>query len=234
MGLSVAIVIYVIAVIMPKFVLDGIVAKVLTTQGLEVGLSIVAIAIFGKGRFRDYGFRLPQAGYFSAEGLARLLWPILGALAVGAVASLSVMISGGGGNPLVKQLSFPQIILFVWIFSSIIEEVFTRGFLQSHLAGGLPAERLPIIGVSRATLISALFFAAMHLSLIAIGVDVASIFVTLAFTFCLGLLCGHQREKSGSLLPAIGLHMLGNIGGFIGGILYLLFTVLTSGTPPGP
>lgn len=232
-GLLTAVGIFIIAVVLPKFVVSGIVPKLITTQSLELALSLLAIALLGRGCFGDYGFRLPKSEYFSTSGLAQLLMPVLGALGVGMAASIAILILGGSGNPMVKQLSLPQIILFVWIFSSIIEEVFTRGFLQSHLSIGASTERLPVFRVSRPTLIAAAFFAAMHLVLFISGIDAVSIIVTLLFTFSLGLLAGHQRERSGSLLPAIGIHMLGNIGGFLGGICYVIVLFLTGGKPPG-
>ncbi|MCX6826909.1 MAG: CPBP family intramembrane metalloprotease, partial [candidate division Zixibacteria bacterium] len=162
-------------------------------------------------------------------------WVLIGliAMAIGGMATLAILISGAAGNPLVKQLTFPQIILFVWVLSSTIEEIFTRGFIQSNLAKGMDiSKRVPFLRVDFPTFIGAAVFALMHLVLWLSGTDLKTMLITILFTFSLGLLAGHQRAKSGSLIPAIGVHMLANIGGLIGGIIYAVVTFLASGKLP--
>ena len=141
---------------------------------------------------------------------------------------------GGTGNPLAKGLSFPQIVLFVWIFSSIIEEVFTRGFLQGHLSV-LSGKHMKLlfVRIELPVLISALFFACMHFTLLFAGVDATTMAVTFLFTFSIGLMAGYLRAKTGSLIPAIAVHMLANIGGMIGGIIYTLINYMITGKLPG-
>ncbi|MCK4302206.1 MAG: CPBP family intramembrane metalloprotease [candidate division Zixibacteria bacterium] len=39
------------------------------------------------------------------------------------------------------------------------------------------------------------------------------------FASVLGFIAGYQREKTGSLIPAIMVHMFGNIGGYCTGLL---------------
>lgn len=230
-ALCVAIIIFVIAILLPKLFLTGSVIPLLTTQATELILSLVAIAILGKGHFSDYGFRLPGPDHLSRSFLARWVPVSLGALALGALATAAVLISGTAGNPLVRELTFPQIILFVWIFSSIIEEIFTRGFLQGHLITATKASvRLLFFRVDLSTLISALFFACMHLVLLLRGAGLATMVIILLFTFSVGLMAGHQRVRTGSLIPAIGVHMLANIGGVISGIVYAIITIMTGGT----
>lgn len=232
--LLVAIFIFAIAIILPKLLITGPINKIATTQILELGLSILAIGILGKGRFREYGFCLPQPGSITPSRLASWFYPAVAAFVVGALATLALLGTGGSGNPLVKQLSLPQMILFVWIFSSTIEEIFTRGFIQGHLAPlSSISVKLLFFRVDLPTLISALFFASMHFSLLLSGVNTTTMTVTFLFTFSLGLIAGHQRARTGSLLPAIGLHMLGNIGGLCGGIIYAVIRILSGGRPPG-
>ncbi len=64
------------------------------------------------------------------------------------------------------------------------------------------------------------------------GADLKTIIIILLFTFSLGLLAGHLRSRSGSLLPAIGVHMLANIGGVMGGIVYTVISIMTGGRAP--
>lgn len=48
----------------------------------------------------------------------------------------------------------------------------------------------------------------------------------------LGLISGHSRAKLGSLIPAVVVHMIGNIGGVTGGMIYEIMTFILSGRNP--
>ncbi len=233
-ALAVGVGIFMVSVVCPRFFLDSLIPRLATTQGLELLLSLLAIGLLGKGNFSEYGFRLRIEKLTPSGGAVR--WLLLGVLAIalGACATLAVLITGAKGNPLLKELSFPQIVLFVWIFSSTIEEIFTRGFIQSHLASVLDSSvHVPLFKVDRATFISALFFACMHLILLVSGADYKTVVILLLFTFSVGLLAGHLRARTGSLLPAIGAHLLANMGGAVGGVLYAIYAVLTGNKLPG-
>lgn len=39
------------------------------------------------------------------------------------------------------------------------------------------------------------------------------VLITVFFAFVLGLVAGYQRERTGSLVPAIMVHMFANVGG---------------------
>jgi len=227
--------IFIIAVVLPKFFVSIATHKIMVTQTLELLLSLLAIFILGKKQFDRYGFCLPRTGKPPLESLIKFLPVAAIALALGTVASLVSLFTGAAGNPVVKELSFPQIILFIWIFSSVIEEIFTRGFIQGHLSasGDNRTFRFLTADISRPALISAVFFACMHLVLFLSGADLKTTVIIFLFTLCLGLLAGHQRDRTGSLLPAIGVHMLGNIGGMLGGIIYAVYAILTGGKLPG-
>ena len=232
-ALLVAAVIFSAAVLLPKFLVSNLVLRLATTQGLELSLSMAAVAWLGKGRFFEYGFRLPSENRPETTGKRHWLAFGLGALVLGIIASVVMMFSGGGGNPLIKKLTFPQVILFVWILSSTIEELFTRGFVQSHLEH-LGHVRVWLAGlkVPLPILISACVFACMHLVLLLSGADLTTVVIILLFTFSVGLLAGYQRAITGSLIPAIGVHMLANIGGVIGGVIYAIVRIMTGGPLP--
>lgn len=233
-ALAVAVLIFLIAIVLPKLIFNGIASKILVTQGLELALSLLAIVIFGKAKFSEYGFCLPKANPQSDKGKygwigVSLLAPLLGICATPLILGL-----GGGGNPLVRSLSIPQIVLFVWIFSSIIEEIFTRGFLQSHLSAlSGKSIKLLFFKIELPVLISALFFGCMHFVLFLSGVDAITVAVTFVFTFSIGLMAGTLRAGTGSLLPAITVHILANIGGMIGGIIYTVINFMITGNMPG-
>ena len=73
-------------------------------------------------------------------------------------------------------------------------------------------------------LTGALAFGAMHLSLTLTTIDAWTIVCVLSFTTLLGLLAGLARERTRSLIQAIGTHLAGNVGGILGGIAYAIAT----------
>jgi membrane protease YdiL (CAAX protease family) len=233
-ALAAAIVIALASIVFPKFILTGAVAKISLTQTLELTLSLLAIVILGRGRFAEYGFRLPKKDGGTAATEYRWLTLSLFAPLLGMAATIAVLTLGGNGNPVVKQLSLPQIVLFVWIFSSVIEEVFTRGFLQGHLSV-LSGRYIKLLffRIELPVFIAAFFFACMHLVLPFVGADAVTTVVIWLFTFSLGLLAGQLRARTGSLIPAIVVHVLANIGGMIGGIIYNMISFIISGKLPG-
>jgi len=233
-AILVAISIVLVAIILPKFLFENVIAKTATTQGLELLLSLLAIAILGRAKFADYGFCRPKV--IEQPGVPKTRWVRVSLLALllGIVASPLILGFGGSGNPLVKSLSFPQIVLFIWILSSTIEEIFTRGFLQGHLSA-LSGRYIKLLffRVELPVLISALFFGCMHFVLLIAGVDWITMVVTWLFTFSIGLMAGYLRAKTGSLIPAIVVHMLANVGGMIGGIIFMILKAIITGELPG-
>lgn len=229
-----AIAIFLIAVALPRFLSLGVLPRLATTQGAELLLSLLAVMVFGKARFSEYGFCLPGRGRY--PGGSRVPWVqfALAAPLLGMVASPLIFAFGGRGNPAARDLNFPQIVLFVWILSSVIEEVFTRGFLQGHLSvlSGRYVKVL-FVSVELPVLISALFFGCMHFVLLGAGIDAPSMAVTFLFTTSLGLMAGYLRARTGSLVPAIAAHILANVGGAIGGGAYMLVRFMVTGKSPG-
>jgi len=107
-------------------------------------------------------------------------------------------------------------ILSVWILASISEEIFFRGFLQSFF---MPFKkygfRVSKAYISVPVMICAVWFGLGHLSLLRLMSPDIVIGIVLNATV-LGLLAGYYREKTGSVIPAIIIHMIFNIvGGFV-------------------
>lgn len=222
-GILAASVIFIIATILPKFI-DLLKPSFITHLSMLI-LSLAAIAILGKSDFKAYGFQKPEK--------IKWLLPIIIALGLGAIATLVTVLLGISGIQAVKNLSLPEIILYVWIIASICEEVLIRGFLQSYLAPFKDTYiNLWILKVNFPTFIAALFFSLMHLIIIKSGADLLTVVVILIFTFCVGILAGYYRSKSGSIVTAIILHMLANVGGVVGGIIYGILTFIITGHPP--
>ena len=72
-------------------------------------------------------------------------------------------------------------------------------------------------------LVGALFFASMHVMLLTTGMGSSAVFNIVLSAFILGVVAGYYREKTESLIPAIFVHMLFNVGGNCTVLLIELF-----------
>lgn len=174
------------------------------THSLMLVLSIAAMGLISKGRLDLYGFT--WGTYTFSPRI--LLWALPTAvLSIGsAIASRGAM---GTGLPF--GFTKVQGIVFIWIYASICEETMVRGLLQTLLSGTAHAGAALRPWLSLPVVVSGLFFGAMHLVLIK-QMGLRAIPVILLAT-CLGFVVAHYRQKTGSLLPAIIIHALFNIGG---------------------
>jgi membrane protease YdiL (CAAX protease family) len=176
----------------------------IVTHTVMFVLSIAAMWLLSKGRLDLYG--ITTGTYQFSPHI--VMW----VLPTGVLSLASTIASPGGqrtGFPI--ELTKYQIIVFVWVYASICEELLTRGLLQTLLGGnsrdGAGAPRK----LSMPVIVSALFFGAMHLVLVK-SMGLAAVPVILLTVF-LGLVAARYRERTGSLLPAIIVHALFNIGG---------------------
>jgi len=166
-------------------------------------LSLAVMGLLSKENLATYGF---TKGDFRLTG-GIFLWIIPTAIlsTLGFIASRSgVELKGGFG------FSPFQTIIFVWIYATASEEIFTRGLLQSYL---IPLTKFGIdlskgLRLSLPVIFSGLYFGMMHIVAVKkMGPPV------LVFSTALGLVAGYYREKTGSLIPALIIHALFNIGG---------------------
>ncbi|TKJ37967.1 hypothetical protein CEE37_13475 [candidate division LCP-89 bacterium B3_LCP] len=178
--------------------------KSLVTHSIMALAAIILAYRFSKGKLADYGF---TRGSFRLKPTI-FLWAL-------PTACLSVLRYVGVGS---EETSFSTIIhdiLFIWIWASTCEEILTRGLLQSYLAP-LRDRRVRIFWkwpTSIPVIFSALFFGSMHIVLVTkIGPAVIG---PMVFATGLGFVAGHYREKTGSLIPAILIHALFNVGGML-------------------
>jgi len=186
--------------------------KAMLAYGLVALLSLGAMAAFGEGRWKDFGFQKAQGPWWRLA---------LYAVALGTASGLAVKMSPG--KPLdeaMKGLAPGQIPLLMLV-ATLIEELAVRGWLQGFLQ---PLRsrlvRLGPASVSVPVLTGALAFGAWHAPAIAFDPWTGSIMVV--FTTLLGWLAGASRERTGSLVPAIATHLAGNVGGVVAGVLYML------------
>jgi membrane protease YdiL (CAAX protease family) len=196
-------------------------SKLLINDLLFLFLSLGGIVVLTRGR-------ITQPRYGLTKPSIEIKWgPIIGiGSLIGIIATIIILVTGASGNPNVSGLNISQKIIFLWVLASISEEVFIRGLLQGYLN---PLKDINITlgmyNVSYPVTFSAFFFAIIHLPLIFFGADFITIIVIFGMTLTLGFIAASLREKSLSLIPSIGIHMITNIGGtMLGPIVYAILT----------
>lgn len=169
-------------------------------------LSIIIMLVVSKGKLSRYGFKL--------AGNVQLKQTISWGLGLGIISTLIETSLPGKESIVAGELSSLQTVVFIWLYASISEEVFARGLIQSTLSrltkyGFTVFERR----ISLPVLISALLFGLVHLMQSVMGTGGYQVLIIVLSAFVLGLIAGYQRERTGSLVPAIMVHMFANVGG---------------------
>ncbi len=191
--------------------------------GVMLAVTLVLVLASSMGNPGRFGFRMPTRGGYGSS--------VVPGLALGAAASVVGLLAGGGGiGGSMSDLNFLEIVLLVWVLASVTEEVLVRGYVQGYLEP-LADRGFTVFGLrlSLPVLLSALFFSAMHLILLTTDTSHVTVCIILVFTFALGLLAAYQRERSGSLLRPIAVHVSFNVGGTIGAILFVIAQVVLFG-----
>ncbi len=143
----------------------------------------------------------------------------LGAVLLGAAATFCLLASGGGGIPMLKKMNPLQMIVSIWLVSSICEEIYVRGLCQTCIER---ISTIPTKAINTASLGSAVIFGAMHLSLISSGADWKTVSLIVTATTILGFLCAVVKQRTGSIFPSIYVHIAFNVGGIVGGIVNVI------------
>lgn len=181
----------------------GFVPPSFTTHTVILVLSVALAWVISGGRPELFG--LGRGSYRFSPRI--LLW-VLPTAAL-STAALVAGARGSGAGP-TEGMSRLQLIVFVWVYASVCEEVLTRGLLQTLLDNDGRSRCVRRRGLGMPVVVGALFFAAMHLVLVrSMGPAAVPVIV---LTFGLGLVAGRYRERTGSLIPAIIVHALFNIG----------------------
>lgn len=181
---------------------DGFVPPTFLTHALMATLSILVITVLLRRRVGDFGFRRGSFHWSPRY----LLW-----LAPMALLSLLEFLSVGRES--VAIVACLKTILFVWIWASIGEEILMRGLVQGYLE---PLRRFGfrVLGrwfVSAPVLVAGVMFGLLHVVLWrSIG---PMALVPMGLGMILGTVAGYHRERTGSLIPAIFIHALFNVGG---------------------
>jgi len=174
-----------------------------------ITMSLILILLINGGNLHNYGFKIS----FEFDIIKILIISI----ALGFFSSyISNFIKSSGSFSPTSDFTFIHKILFVIILASIAEEVLTRGLIQGYLSPFSDIDFYILkIQISLPVFISALFFGAMHLMLLQMGVPAARVIIIVIFGFILGIIAGYMRESTNSLFPAIIVHSCFNIGAYL-------------------
>jgi membrane protease YdiL (CAAX protease family) len=174
-----------------------------------------------------YFFKVPKSDFSLLQNKKQVKHTkyVLMAGLFGAISSAIILLGQFPALPLLKSLSFLQIVVAVWVVSTICEEFFARGLIQSIVKddGG----KYGIFGfqISKPVFVGAAVFGLTHLSIYYFGGSPYTTIVIVIFTFLLGLVAGMLKEANG-LRFAIWAHLAFNIGGVAIAILLKVFRVI--------
>ncbi|MCK4546105.1 MAG: CPBP family intramembrane metalloprotease [Candidatus Eisenbacteria sp.] len=180
-------------------------------------LSLVLIRVMSGGDFGAYGFKGVSVRVIPKAILAGAVTVIAASMIP---TMLMVMIGGRGilgeGMGPTKGMTALQMFTSILILASIAEEVLYRGLIQSFLAPlGTHGIQLLRVRLSLPVILAGAAFGMSHLILI--GNTPGPLVAVIVFaTTVLGIVAGYYREKTGSLVPAIVIHMMFNVAGVLG------------------
>lgn len=147
--------------------------------------------------------------------LLELIYKLLGTGSTRVVAGDTVE-----GFALLDSMNPLQILIFVFFYASLAEEILFRGFLQNYLSPLLTG-RIRLFGreISYPVIISALAFGAAHLIVIKSGASMQFVIRIVVFSTSLGLVAGYYQEKHHNNAYAVFVHMIGNLPAVIASFL---------------
>jgi membrane protease YdiL (CAAX protease family) len=192
------------------------------TKTLLVVFVVLGVA-FDRGRsWSDYGFRAPvrRTAWWRVIGVGGLL----GALAAAAI----LLTPAQGMTRFLGSFGFLGLVLSIWLYSSVTEEVFVRGWFQTVADRG---QRVSFAGrsVGGSVLASALLFGSLHLSLLSMGSDALTVVIIVTATTLLGLAAARFREQYQSVVPSVVTHISFNVGGFVAGVIINTVSMVATG-----
>ena len=164
----------------------------------------------------DFGFRRPEkVNYFKIIWLTFFI--VIGGMLLFAFLYMGLLqaIFGNGTESSAgfdnNNQTILSVVLGIWIWSSLTEEFYMRGFFQSLLNN---LKKYKFIRLSVAVWASGITFGLIHFSIY----NGDNLFFTLFIVTqaaIMGTLAAYYREKTKSIYPAIMVHVLANIYGSI-------------------
>jgi membrane protease YdiL (CAAX protease family) len=176
---------------------------------ISAAIALAAMAFLARRRHSS----LAAYGFKSATLRQLVLALVLGLVFALGLKALSRILPLGASADL-GDLKQWQVILFFWIAAPVQEETIFRGLIQCVVQARDPREFRVGVGDFKlpfAVLVSALLFAAVHIATVRLGSSLSEALFVVFGAFVLGILAGWLRWKSGSLLPAILVHLLFNM-----------------------
>ena len=191
------------------------------TKTLLVLFVVGAVLLDRQRTWADYGFRraVRKVAWWTVGGVGALL---------GAAATTAILLTPARGMTFLREFGFLGMVLSVWLYSSLTEEIFVRGWFQTAVAD----ERSVALrqrALSGAVVASAFFFGSMHLTLFFRGADVLTALIIVPATTLLGLAAAIFRERYKCLLPAFVTHVAFNVGGVAAGVVVNVIALVATG-----
>ena len=183
---------------------------------LMVVFTFIIMIILPGYSLADFGFRRPEkVNYFKIIWLTFII--VIGGMLLFAFLYMGLLqaIFGNGTESSVgldnNNQTILSVVLGIWIWSSLTEEFYMRGFFQSLLNN---LKKYKFIKLSVAVWASGIAFGLIHFSIY----NGDNLFFTLFIVTqaaIMGTLAAYYREKTKSIYPAIMVHVLANIYGSI-------------------
>ncbi len=198
-------------------------SEFVATSLFQVLMGVIAIGLmllFGRGSLRSFGFRWPSRAPSRAPWRAVVIAVLVAEVAI----TLAFLpFKGEGEGHFAAGFAWWETLIGVFLIASTLEEVVARGLVQGLLRPLREAKlNLGLTVLSVPVLTGALYFSAMHVPLLVMGIETVQGIQILVATFVLGCIAGKALEISGSLVPAVAAHMLANAAGMgVGWVLGL-------------
>ncbi len=188
----------------------GLADALLTQIGILV-LSLGLISAFTRGKLSAYGFIPPTWHHFRRS----VTYGTAAALVIqGPITIIGRLASWEVGHPATAGASLLEVAIVIWLIASTCEEIFYRGLIQSFLR---PLEKVGIaigrLRLSVPVIVAAVLFGLMHIPLLTLGAETGFVCGVVISAMVLGLVAGTLRQQSGSLVPAVVVHLLFNVVG---------------------
>jgi membrane protease YdiL (CAAX protease family) len=186
-------------------------------------LSIAAILLVNKGKLSGYGFNRPENIKYLNFSI-KVAGISVASLIFGAIVFMGILnhlFPTGNSAGFPEQKSIIQMVLTIWVWSSLCEEVLVRGFVQGYIQH---LKHLKIFRLSVPVVVSGLFFGAMHLTLFKAGMGLWFVLFITFNTSVIGLTAAYYREKTNSLIPAFWVHFIANA---IGSLPLIIIMILS-------
>jgi membrane protease YdiL (CAAX protease family) len=211
-----------------RLALGSIVSDSPVVSQVVLKTALVLIALVG---WKLIGEPFGEMGWRRADWWNRsyLVWFAIAAASMIAGSVAVIMLETR--HPIASQMRFLQLVAVIWLLSSLSEEVYVRGLVQSWIADRGDLARNSSV-VKPSIVSSALLFAAMHVPLMWSPMGVKGGLALVVSTLGLGWACAVLRDRSGSLWPAIACHVAGNVAGIPGGIIGVVLYRLVFGHMP--